>query len=158
MSAVDPKPTVVIHTNNQQMVAALVSAHSLKSRSKSPALFDVRFLRLEKTPHLYRRNKQKFIWWDGDAPSVWRKRDLQSFAPLRRMVPALLGFTGRALVVDPDVFAIGDVFELLSRDMNGKAVLCRQKSEWHRSSPLFFCGHAVGLPEVDALALGAGHR
>src|ERR1700730_12133758 len=43
------------------------------------------------------------------------------------MVPALLGFTGRALVIDPDVFAIGDVYELLSRDMGGKAILCRQR-------------------------------
>jgi hypothetical protein len=130
MPAVGLKPIVVIHTNDQQMVAALVSAHSLKSRSKSPDLFDVRLLRLEETPHLYKRNKEKFIWWDGNAPSVWRKRDLQSFAPLRRMVPELLGFVGRALVIDPDVFATGDVYELLSRNMNGKAILCRQKSEW----------------------------
>ena len=125
----DPKPAVVIHTNDQQMVAALVSAHSLRSRSKRPDLFDVRFLRLEKTPHLCKRNNQKLIWWDGDAPSVWRMRDSQSFAPLRRMVPALLGFTGRALVIDPDVFAIGDVNELLSRDMDGKAILCRHRPE-----------------------------
>jgi hypothetical protein len=137
MPEVGPKPTVVIHTNDQQMVAALVSAHSLKSRSKSPELFDVRLLRLEETPHLYKRNKQNFIWWDGDAPSVWRTRDLQSFAPLRRMVPALLGFTGRALVIDPDVFAIGDVYELLSRNMNSKAILCRQKPEWRAGRRLY---------------------
>src|SRR5438876_12127468 len=93
------KPTVVIYTNDQQMVAALVSAHSLKSRSQSPDLFDVRLLRLEETPHLYRRDKQKFVWWDGGTPSVWRRRDLQSFAPLRRMVPARLGFEGPAPVL-----------------------------------------------------------
>jgi hypothetical protein len=46
------------------------------------------------------------------------------------MVPALLGFQGRALVIDPDVFAVGDVYELLSRDMGDKAILCGQKSEW----------------------------
>ena len=137
MPAVGPKPAVIIHTNDQQMVAALVSAHSLKSRSKSPELFDVRLLRLEETPHLYKRNNEKFIWWDGDTPSVWRKRDLQSFAPLRRMVPALLGFTGRALVIDPDVFAIGDVYELLSRSMNSKAILCRQKPEWRAGRRLY---------------------
>ena len=129
MPAIGPKPVIVIHTNDQQMVAALVGAHALKSRSKNSDLFDVRILRLEETPHLYKREKEKFIWWDGDAPSVWRRRDLQSFAPLRRLVPEILGFRGRALVIDPDVFAIGDVFELLSRDMNGKAILCRQKSE-----------------------------
>jgi len=110
------------------MVAALVGAHSLKSRSNSPHLFDVRLLRLEETPHLYKRHNQTFFWWDGSAPSVWRRRDLQAFAPLRRMVPTLLGFQGRALVIDPDVFAIGDVYELLSRDMRGKAILCRERA------------------------------
>jgi len=143
------KPTVVIHTNDQQMVAALVSAHSLKSRSKTPHLFDVRLLRLEETPHLNKRNNQTFVWWDGDAPSVWRRRDLQSFAPLRRMVPALLGFQGRALVIDPDVFAIGDVYELLSRDMRGKAVFCRPKSEWRNGRRLY--SSAVMLLDCNKL-------
>ena len=137
MTTVSSKPVVIIHTNDQQMVAALVSAHSLKSRSRSPDLFDVRLLRLEETLHLCKCNNKKFIWWDGGTPTVWRKRDLQSFAPLRRMVPELLGFTGRALVIDPDVFAIGDVYELLSRNMNGKAILCRQKPEWRAGRRLY---------------------
>jgi hypothetical protein len=111
------------------MVAAMVCAHSLTSRSRSPESFKVRFLRLEETPHLWNRDNQTFLWWSDSQPSVWRRRDLQSFAPLRRMVPALLGFSGRALVLDPDIFAIGDVCELLSRDMGGKAILCRQKDE-----------------------------
>src|SRR5271169_5284227 len=59
MPTVDPKPTIVIHTNDQQMIAALVSAHSLKSRSKTPERFDVRLLRLEETLHLYKRDKQE---------------------------------------------------------------------------------------------------
>lgn len=137
MSATSAKPTVVIHTNDRQLVAARVGAYSLRSRSKSPDLFDVRLLRLEETPHLYGRNNQRFVWWDGDAPSVFRRRDLQAFAPLRRMVPALLGFQGRALVLDPDVFAIGDVYELLTRDMDGKAILCCQKSQWRDGRRLY---------------------
>jgi len=31
------------------------------------------------------------------------------------------------VVVDPDVFAVQDVWELLTRDMQGKAVMCRQR-------------------------------
>ena len=46
------RPTVVIHTNDRQLAAALVSAHSLKSRSRTPDAFDVRILRLEETPFL----------------------------------------------------------------------------------------------------------
>jgi hypothetical protein len=164
MQAVGTKPTVVIHTNDRQMVAALVSAHSLKSRSKSSHLFDVRLLRLEETPHLYKRQNQIFFWVDGSRPSVWRRRDLQSFAPLRRMVPALLGFQGRALVIDPDVFAIGDVYELLSRDMGGKAILCRERQErrggrqtYHSSVMLLDCSkltHWQWKHEIDDLFTG----
>ncbi len=130
------KPTVVIHTSDKQMVAALVGAYSLKSRSKSPHLFDVRLLRLEETPHLHRRHNETYFWWDDSGPTVWRRHDLQAFAPLRRMVPELLGFEGRALVIDPDVFAIGDVYELLSRDMGGKSILCREKPDWCRGRRL----------------------
>ena len=31
-----------------------------------------------------------------------------------------------ALVIDPDVFAVGDVLELLTRDLEGKAIRCRR--------------------------------
>jgi hypothetical protein len=137
MAGHDPKPVVVIHTNDQQMVAAIVSAHSFKSRSSAPERFDVRILRLEETPQLYSREGQRFKWWEGTGASVWRRRDLQSFAPLRRLVPEWLGFAGRALVIDPDVFAVGDVQALLFRDMGDKAILCRQRPEFHAGRQLY---------------------
>jgi hypothetical protein len=43
------------------------------------------------------------------------------------MPPELMGYQGRALVIDPDVFAVSDVWELLSREMDGKAVMCRMR-------------------------------
>ena len=118
------------------MVAALVSAHSLKSRSRNPDLFDIRLLRLEDTPYLWNRHKQSFTWWQGGAPTPWLRTNLLSFAPLRRMVPRLLGYRGRALVIEPDVFAVGDVYDLLSRDMDGKAILCCPKQHWHEGRQL----------------------
>ena len=53
------------------------------------------------------------------------------------MVPALLSFQGRALLVDPDIIAIGDVWELLSRDMGGKAILCRPRPELREGRLLY---------------------
>jgi hypothetical protein len=137
MPAAGGRPTVVIHTNDAQSIPARVAAHALRSRSQSADRFDVRLLRFEETPALYRRDGRPFVWWEGDAPSVFRWRDLQSFAPLRRMVPALLGFEGRALVLDPDVFAIGDVYELLARDMHGKAIMCRRALRSHAGRPVY---------------------
>jgi hypothetical protein len=39
-----------------------------------------------------------------------------------------MGYRGRAVVTDPDIFAVGDIWELLSRDMGGKAILSRMRS------------------------------
>jgi hypothetical protein len=39
-----------------------------------------------------------------------------------------MNYQGRAVVMDPDIFAVGDINELLGRDMQGAAILCRPKS------------------------------
>ena len=59
---------------------------------------------------------------------IWYFDDLQSFTPLRFMPPKLMGHQGRAVVVDPDVFAVGDVYDLFSRDMQGAGVMGRRRS------------------------------
>ena len=89
---------------------------------------------LEQTPHLYRREGQKYLRMGKMA--TWHNDDLQSFSPLRRLVPQLMGFQGRALVTDPDVFSVGgDVLELLESDMGGKAVICRKLPEEKGGGP-----------------------
>lgn len=143
------KPTVVIHTNDQQLVAAKVSAHSLKSRSRHGDRFDVRIFRLEEVPELTRHEGEKFLWWEGSRAVRWRQSGLQSFQLLRRMVPALLGYTGRALVLDPDVFAVEDVYQLLSRDMGGRAILCRERP--HRRDGQTLYSSAVMLLDCAQL-------
>jgi len=116
------KPTVFIQTNDRQMVGALVSAYSLHRNSRHPDRFDVRIMRQEDHPFFRAREGQRFL--RGREHRIWRNDDLQSFTPLRFMPPELMGYEGRALVIDPDVFAVGDVYELLSRDMAGKALMC----------------------------------
>src|SRR3546814_17740827 len=90
------KPTGFIHTNNQQLVGALVGAYSMKRRSRAPEAFDVRLIRLEETPHLYSREGQEYLRKGRRA--VWHNEDMHSFSPLRRMVPQIMNFQqiGRA--------------------------------------------------------------
>jgi len=38
-----------------------------------------------------------------------------------------MDYQGRAVVIDPDVFAVGDVQALLNRDMTGKAILAKPR-------------------------------
>jgi len=120
------KPCVFIHTNERQMVGALVSRYSLQRNSRSSDQFDVRFIETRHQKFMQEREGQLYLR-DGER-RPWLNDDLQSFTPLRFMPPQLMGYQGRALVIDPDVFAAGDVWDLLSRDMQGKALMCRSKS------------------------------
>ena len=117
------KPCVFIHTNHRQMVGALVARYALKRNSRHADSFDVRIIHTEDYPFLAAREGQLFQR-DG-VTRLWQNDDLQSFTPLRFMPPELMGYQGRALVIDPDVFAVADVWDLLSRDMQGKAIACR---------------------------------
>ncbi|MEZ5932250.1 MAG: hypothetical protein R3F54_09905 [Alphaproteobacteria bacterium] len=114
--------TVFIHTNAKQMIGALVSAHSLKRNSANPDRFEVKILQREDYGFFDAKEGQEFL--RGGGKRVWRNDDLQSFTPLRFMPPEAMGYTGRAVVIDPDIFAAGDIVELLSMDMDGKAIMC----------------------------------
>jgi hypothetical protein len=122
------KPHIFIQTNAKQEIGAKVSAYSMKRSSRNPDAFDVTIMRQEDYPffragegHRYKKHGSDF---------VWRNDDLQSFTPLRFIPPELMNYEGRALVIDPDVFAVSDVNELLSRDMGGHAILCRRLTKF----------------------------
>lgn len=117
--------TVFIHTNHRQMVGALVSEYSMRRNSRHPDRFDVKIIDVRDFPWAQAKEGQLYLR-DG-LKREWLMEDLQSFTPIRFTPPELMGYEGRAVVVDPDVFAVGDVNELLTRDMQGKAVMCRPR-------------------------------
>ena len=123
------RPCVFIHTNQKQNLGALVSAYSLARKSRHADRFDVRIIRAEAFPFLAAREGQRFL--RGGEKRVWTMDDLQSFTPLRFLPPELMGYQGRALIIDPDIFAVGDVWELLDRDMQGKSVLARPRPNYN---------------------------
>lgn len=113
------KPTVFIQANASQMLGARVSAHSYKRFARDPAAFDVRILSTADHPRLQARGQSILR---AGVVREWDPDDLQSFTPLRFLPPDAMGHQGIALVTDPDVFAVGDVGELFSRDLQGKAI------------------------------------
>jgi hypothetical protein len=123
---VSDKPCVFVHTNHRQYLGALVSAYSMRRNSRHADRFDVRVLHTDDHPYLRERDGQ--IYLREGRRVAWKYDDLQSFTPLRFLPPEELGFAGRAVVVDPDVFAVQDVWELLTRDMQGKSIVCRPRS------------------------------
>ncbi|MCB1884203.1 MAG: hypothetical protein KDG89_09435 [Geminicoccaceae bacterium] len=120
------QPTVFIHTNHKQYIGALVSAHSMRRNSAHAGKFDVRLIELKDHMDVFGKYEGRDYLRDGTS-RTWLNDDLQSFTPLRFMPPELMGYEGRAVVVDPDVFAVRDVHDLLSMDMDGKSILCCQR-------------------------------
>ncbi|MFK7974709.1 MAG: hypothetical protein AB8C02_01145 [Halioglobus sp.] len=120
------KPTVFIHTNHKQMLGALVSRYSLQKNSANADKFDIKFIEVKDHPIMAEQEGKQYRR-DGEM-RPWYNDDLQSFTPLRFAPPQIMGYEGKAVVMDPDIFAIGDIWELLSRDMAGAAIMCRPKS------------------------------
>jgi hypothetical protein len=123
------KPTIVIHTNDKQMLGALVSAHSFRRNSRTPDAFDVRIVNAKEFPELQERGHSLIR---GGHVREWDPDDLQSFTPLRFAIPELLGYEGLAVVTDPDVFAVGDVAALFRRDLQGKAIWCTPRPGYRK--------------------------
>ncbi len=117
------KPHIFIQTNAKQEIGAIVSAHSMKRNSAHADQFDVSVMLKEDFPYFQAREGQTYM--RHGSKRLWLNEDLQSFTITRFLPPSLMGYEGRALVVDPDVFAVSDVWDLLSRDMQGKAIMCR---------------------------------
>lgn len=122
--------TVFIHTNARQELGAVVGRHSLRRFAAEPGAFDVQIIRREEFPFFEAFEGRRFL--RAGTWRAWRNDDLQSFTPLRFLPPRLMGHRGRALVIDPDVFAVGDVGPLLARDMAGRAVLARPRPGHNR--------------------------
>lgn len=117
---------VFIQTNHKQILGAIVAEHALRRYSSHNDQFDVQIMDMRDYPWFARREGQYYLR-DG-IKRVWLNDDLQSFTPTRFLPPELMGYEGRAVVIDPDVFAAVDVWELLTRDMKGKSIVCRMRS------------------------------
>ncbi|MFV1973699.1 MAG: hypothetical protein ACC648_08265, partial [Thiohalobacterales bacterium] len=116
---------VFIQTNHKQIVGALVAEYALKRNSQHSDEFDIQIMDTRDYPFFTAREGQLYLR-DG-VKRPWLNDDLQSFTPTRFLPPELMGYQGRAVVIDPDIFAIADIRDLLSRDMQGKAIMCRRR-------------------------------
>lgn len=117
---------VFIQSNDKQHLGAVIAEYALRRNSQHNDRFDIRIMNYDDFPFL-REHEGRHYLRDG-GKRLWVRDDLQSFTPTRFLPPQLMNYSGRAVVIDPDVFACADIWELLSRDMQGHAILCRPKS------------------------------
>ena len=120
------KPAIFIHTNEKQIVGALVSEYSFKRFAADPAAFDVRLI--ETRSYGWMTDYEGRLYLRDGLKRQWLNEDLQSFTVLRFAAPELMAYQGRSLVVDPDVFCISNVNELLARDMKGASLMARHRA------------------------------
>jgi hypothetical protein len=120
------KPQVFIHTNEKQILGAVVSKYSFERFASDPKAFDVRLV--ETNSYSYLKEHEGRLYLRDGLKRAWLNEDLQSFTVLRFTPPEIMGYKGRSLVVDPDVFCISDVTDLLNRDMKGAAILARHRA------------------------------
>lgn len=105
---------VFIHTNEKQLIGALVSRYTFETHN--PGL-TVELINLSDHPSLSQRDGSSYLR-NGEL-IAWDSEDLQTFTPLRFLPPQLCNYTGKALVVDPDVFCL----KPLAADLWGKVNL-----------------------------------
>lgn len=117
---------VFITTNPKQIIGAMVAEYALKRNSQHSDKFHVQIIQTTDYSFLPAREGQMYLR-DG-VKRPWLNNDLRSFTPLRFMPPELMNYHGRAVVIDPNVFAVTDIWDLLTRDMQGKAIMCRMQA------------------------------
>jgi hypothetical protein len=118
------KYRVFIHTNPKQQLGAIVGRFTMKAKSAHAEAFDVELLNTTEYTYLDRYHGKPYLREGKKAK--WDKDDLQSFTPLRFLPPQVMGYSGRAIVTDPDVFALKDIHDLLTLDLKGKAIAARK--------------------------------
>ena len=128
------------------MVGAIVGKHSLKRNSANPKEFDVQITVQEDFPLFLDFEGKDFL--RGGNWRTWKNADLQSFTPVRFMPPELMGYEGRAIVIDPDVFAVGDINELFDRDMDGKSI-CAKPRPGHKGHANYVASSVMLLNCAD---------
>ena len=130
---------VFIHTDIKQYLGALISKYTIERYSRNLDKFSVEIILTEDLKDL-QDIYGKTINYDGKEV-IYSADDIQAFTLGRFTPPELMNYQGKAVVIDPDVFATySDIWELLTLDMKDNAILCRKHGgHWGTSVMLLDC-------------------
>lgn len=130
--------TIFIHTNNKQLFGAVLAEYAIKRGLREPNSIRVEILNVDELPEFQAFAGAPYIRKGREV--TYKRDDLQSFTLSRFMPPERMGYKGRAVVIDPDIFAIGDVSSIFNLDLQGNALAaCRKKDAWDSSVMLMDC-------------------
>ena len=136
---------IFIQANDNQLVAAKVAKFALETRGRAGARgIPVTIMNVDEMPLFEAFSGVAYRC--GGQMIRYDRRHVQSFTLSRFLPPEIMSFSGRALVIDPDVLAVSDIDELLSLDFGGQRD--RRVSARHGLGDQ---RHAAGLREASAL-------
>lgn len=129
---------VFIQTNSKQILGAYMGKYAIFKNLKDKNSVEVKIINVDDLDIFKSFHGKKYLK-NGELVT-YDSNDLQSFTLTRFMPPQLMNYAGRAVVIDPDIFALTDINELFNIDMQGKAIACRGKNnEWKSSVMLLDC-------------------
>jgi len=131
---------IFICSNENQFIGAKVAKNSIIQRSNYSE-DDVQII-LESGVSQFNHFFSK-PYLRGGRMTMFDKHDMQSFTLLRFYIPELMGYQGRALVIDPDIFLIKNGLEQLENfSFDSAPIYARkglQKNSWGSSVLLLSC-------------------
>lgn len=128
---------IFIQANKKQLLGAKIAQYAMETHGRARRHgLEVRIILVESVPAFQEMIGKTYR--KGYDPYDFE--DLQSFTLTRFMPPEIMSYQGRALVIDPDIFALSDVEPLFSLSMNDAAIAaCKKGSGWDSSVMVLQC-------------------
>lgn len=99
---------------------------------------EVTFINVDELPVFQSFAGKSYLF--AGTERTYNPKDLQSFTLSRFMAPELMNYQGKAVVIDPDIFAVKDISGIFDLDMQGKSIAaCNKKDAWDTSFMLMDC-------------------
>lgn len=130
---------IFIHTNNKQKLGAVLAKYAIEKYLPLTSGIAVEYINVDELEVFKNFAGKEYLF--GGKLKAYNPKDLQSFTLSRFMAPQLAGYSGKAVVMDPDIFAVKDLSGIFEIDIAGKAIAaCRKKDHWDTSFMLMDCG------------------
>lgn len=123
---------IFIQANTQQLLGAKIAKYALETRGEAAKHnIPVTIMHVEKMP-LYMQYAN-ITYLRGNELRTHDPNDLQFFTLSRFFPPSLMDFKGRALVIDPDIFALKSILPLFELKLSAPIAACKKKDAWDSS-------------------------
>jgi hypothetical protein len=127
---------IFIHTNNKQLLGAKLAKFAIERKLSRNIPVD--YINVDEL-NIFKSFSGKRYLRNG-AEISYDPSDLQSFTLSRFMPPELMNYQGKAVVIDPDIFALSDIAELFDLNIGEATVACcSKKGAWDSSVMLMDC-------------------